>query len=89
MFAPASIECTISPLFADIGSEIARSVFGRQLYVDGLEALVDAGLLKRGELDAMTTLLSAMFDRAALAIAQGAKPAPFKAAIRKLLSRLG
>jgi len=41
-----------------------------------------------GDLDALADSLSAAFDRAALAIAEGADPAPYRTALRRLLTGL-
>ena len=51
---------------------------------EGLAALNPA--MPAPERDALTALLSAAFDRAAADIAEGADPAPYRAAIRRLLA---
>ena len=47
-----------------------------------------SGALPDAELAALAALLSAAFDRAALAIARGEPAAPYRQAMRRLLARL-
>ena len=57
----------------------------------GLQAAWTAGpggALPAAELAALAALLSAAFDRAALAIARGEPAAPYRQAMRRLLARL-
>jgi AcrR family transcriptional regulator len=54
---------------------------------EGLEAIA-ASLQRPFPVPAMTALLSAAFDRAALAIESGAEPAEFKAAMISLVERV-
>lgn len=65
-------------------AEIDRETGGDTLRA-GLAALLGPA---NAELDATADGLSAAFDRAALAIAQGADPAAYRAAIRRLVSGL-
>jgi len=55
---------------------------------EGLRAALPAPAQKAAPLEALTALVSAAFDRAALAIASGEPPARYKAAIRLLLESL-
>jgi AcrR family transcriptional regulator len=61
---------------------------GERTLRDGLEAAMREAGADRLPLDALTALLSATFDRAALEIAEGRDPAPYRAAIRSLLAGL-
>ncbi|MFP2927014.1 hypothetical protein ACLESO_17795, partial [Pyxidicoccus sp. 3LG] len=55
---------------------------------EGLDAAMREGLLARAPLDALTGLLSAAFDRAALAIDAGASAADYRAAVVALIEGL-
>ena len=55
---------------------------------EGLDAAMREGLLTRAPLDALTGLLSAAFDRAALAIDAGASAADYRAAVVALIEGL-
>ena len=66
---------------------IDRETGGRSM-LQGLQMAADAGCLVDAPLPALADLLSAAFDRAALAIADGAAPAPYHQAIRTLLESL-
>ncbi|MEX1036710.1 MAG: TetR/AcrR family transcriptional regulator [Sneathiella sp.] len=62
---------------------------GGQTLLDGLEEAKRQGLIRNEiPLEPLADLLSAAFDRAALAIAEGAPPAPYRATIDALLSGL-
>lgn len=54
----------------------------------GLDASMREGAIKKIPLDALTGLLSAAFDRAAIAIAEGAPPASYEKALAALLDGL-
>ena len=56
---------------------------------DGLEDAMQLEVMQKLPLDALTSLLSAMFDRAALAIEQGEAPGDYATAISALLAGLG
>jgi AcrR family transcriptional regulator len=60
---------------------------GRAELREGLRRVM-TGSVGEEELDALAELLSAAFDRAALAIADGKEVAPYQVAIRRLLSGL-
>jgi AcrR family transcriptional regulator len=60
---------------------------GRAELREGLRRVM-TGSVGEEELDALAELVSAAFDRAALAIADGKEVAPYKLAIRRLLSGL-
>lgn len=68
-------------------AEIDKETGGEELR-QGLAFAVEKGALAPVPLDAMTAILSAAFDRAALAIAEGAAADDYKAAIRTLLKAL-
>ncbi|MCE8517760.1 helix-turn-helix transcriptional regulator [Ruegeria pomeroyi] len=59
---------------------------GRASLRAGLELVVSG--IGEDEMQALTEVLSAAFDRAALAIAQGAEPAPFERAMTRLVAGL-
>lgn len=61
-----------------------RQTGGQTLFA-GLEEARRQGLIGDIPLEALADLLSAAFDRAALAIAEGRPPAPYRAAIDALL----
>ena len=63
---------------------------GQQALVTGLQALFDgrAQTLTAAELRALAQLLSAAFDRMALALVQGEAAAPYEAAMQRLLAGL-
>lgn len=65
-------------------NEIDRDTGARELR-EGLANAMEHGVLKPVPLDAATALLSAAFDRAALAIASGEPAGEYKAAIRALI----
>ena len=67
--------------------EIDRSTSGDSLRL-GLEAAIDAGELRPLPLDALTDVFSALFDRAALAIAAGGSRAKYREAIAALVDGL-
>lgn len=56
---------------------------------EGLAAAMAGGALRRLPLDAATALLSAAYDRAALAVEAGADPAELRAVLAALLEGLG
>jgi len=58
---------------------------GRTQLRDGLQFAKERGELHGVNVDALATLLSAAFDRAALAIASGESPTVYQSAIRLLL----
>lgn len=60
---------------------------GRASLRAGLELVVSG--IGEDEMQALTEVVSAAFDRAALAIAQGAAPAPFEQAMARLVAGLG
>lgn len=68
-------------------AEIDRETGGEELR-QGLAFAVEQGALAPVPLDAMAAILSAAFDRAALAIAEGGVAEDYKAAIRTLLAAL-
>lgn len=68
-------------------NEIDRATGANQLR-EGLAFAMESGALKPIPLDAVTTILSAAFDRAALAIASGEPAGDYKAAIRTILNGL-
>ena len=55
---------------------------------DGLAHALSSGALKDVPLEPLTDVLSAAFDRAALAIAEGNPPAEYEAAIRSVIEGL-
>jgi AcrR family transcriptional regulator len=61
---------------------------GFQALQEGLQAALGEGQPAAAPLRELSVLLSAAFDRAALAIARGEPAAPYEQAIRLLLSRL-
>ena len=63
---------------------IDRATSARSLR-DGLAAAMAGGSMRPLPLDATTALLSAVFDRAALAISAGAPAAPYRQTVRALL----
>lgn len=67
--------------------EIDKETGGEELR-QGLAYAMEKGALAPVPLDAMTAILSAAFDRAALVIAEGAAADDYKAAIRALLKAL-
>ena len=67
--------------------KIDRSTSGDSLRL-GLEAAIAAGELRPLPLEALTDLFSALFDRAALAIAGGASRAKYRKVIRALIDGL-
>ncbi|MBO6755843.1 MAG: TetR/AcrR family transcriptional regulator [Roseibium sp.] len=74
-----------SVLGVDAMREIDRATGGQTL-VDGLRHAQSAGALHGLPVEAMADLLSAAFDRAALAIARNAPEKDYEAAIRALLT---
>lgn len=68
-------------------ARIDRETGGRELH-DGLAAALPPATLRSVPLDALTEVLSAAFDRAALAIAEGQSAEDYKAAIRLVLTKL-
>ncbi|AAV96315.1 transcriptional regulator, TetR family [Ruegeria pomeroyi DSS-3] len=60
---------------------------GRASLRAGLDLVVSG--VGEAEMQALTEVVSAAFDRAALAIAQGAEPAPFEQAMARLVAGLG
>lgn len=68
-------------------AEIDRETGGEELR-QGLAYAMEKGALAPLPLDALAAILSAAFDRAALAISEGAAAADYKAAIRGLLKAL-
>ena len=68
-------------------NEIDRDTGARELR-EGLAYAMDNGPLRAVPLDALTALLSAAFDRAALAIASGEPADDYKTAIRALIDGL-
>lgn len=60
---------------------------GRAALRAGLAATSDG--FREAELDALASVLSAGFDRAALAIAEGAAPEPYHVALQRLINGLG
>lgn len=68
-------------------AEIDRETGGEELR-QGLAYAMEKGALAPLPLDALTAILSAAFDRAALAISEGAPAADYQAAIRGLLKAL-
>ncbi|TQV77819.1 TetR/AcrR family transcriptional regulator [Denitrobaculum tricleocarpae] len=68
-------------------AEIDQETGGEELR-QGLAYAMEKGALAPLPLEAMTSILSAAFDRAALAIAQGAPAEDYKAAIRRMLEGL-
>lgn len=61
---------------------------GAAMLLDGLRQAAQAGALVETPLAPLAEVLSAAFDRAALAIAQGADAQPYRAALRALLAGL-
>lgn len=61
---------------------------GRRTLRDGLQHALPANDYDGSTLDALADALSAAFDRAALAIAEGAPPEPYRQALRALLGAL-
>lgn len=80
--APAVLS---APQLAELSAQA-----GQQALVTGLQALFDgrAQTLTAAELQALAQLLSAAFDRMALALVQGEAPAPYEAAMQRLLAGL-
>ena len=81
-----------APAVLNASQQVALSAqAGQQALVDGLQALFAARAepLPAPELQALALLLSAAFDRMALALAQGEPPAPYEAAMQRLLAGLG
>lgn len=61
---------------------------GNRTLQDGLAAAMEAGAIRRLPPDALTTLLGAAFDRAALAIEAGGDPAALRIALAALIRGL-
>ena len=80
--APAVLS---APQLAELSAQA-----GQQALVTGLQAFFDgrAQTLTAAELQALAQLLSAAFDRMALALVQGEAPAPYEAAMQRLLAGL-
>ena len=68
-------------------ARIDRETGGRELH-DGLAAALPPETLQNAPLEALTEVLSAAFDRAALAIAEGQPAEDYKAAVRLVLIKL-
>ncbi len=62
---------------------------GNRTLREALLAMTEAGAMKRVPIGALTELLGAAFDRAALAIAGGASAADYRTAITALIDGLG
>lgn len=76
---------------AILGSETVASIHARHgdaELEEGLAFAVTQGAMPDLPLKALTQLFSAMFDRAALAIAEGEFAADYKAALRGLIGRI-
>ncbi|MBM7067910.1 TetR/AcrR family transcriptional regulator [Actibacterium sp. 188UL27-1] len=73
-------------LGADEMRDVDRQTGGEELRL-GLQAMVDAGLMD-APVDAVAELLSAMFDKAALAIAGGQSADAYKTATNRVLRGL-
>ncbi|NNE83332.1 MAG: TetR/AcrR family transcriptional regulator [Alphaproteobacteria bacterium] len=67
--------------------QVDKETGGEELH-QGLMIAVSQGMLNDAPLDALTALLSAAFDRAALAISQGGPEEDYKAAIRLIITGL-
>ena len=61
---------------------------GEKELLEGLAAALPASIATQAPLPELTTLISAAFDHAALAIATGGSPEKYKAAMHMLLSQL-
>ena len=68
-------------------ARIDRETGGRELR-DGLAAALPPETLRNAPLEALTEVLSAAFDRAALAIAEARPEEDYKAAVRLVLNKL-
>ncbi|WP_334192241.1 TetR/AcrR family transcriptional regulator [Pararhodobacter sp.] len=90
MQAPGRVRLMLIDGPAVLGADEMRRIdaaTGGATLREGLAAL--PGVTARGaELEALADLFSAMFDRAALATATGADPAPYAAMIDTMLARL-
>ena len=62
---------------------------GNRTLREGVQAAMETSALRRLPLDAITALLGAAFDRAALSVEAGADPDAFRAALAGLIRGLG
>lgn len=91
MAAPGRARLLLVEAPAALGADAMAAIdheYGGATLATGLAAAMAAGRMARGPVNELAALLSAAYDRAALAVAHGDDPAPWLTAIDRLLSGL-